>query len=500
MTVTIESSKLSRSVNIESVSPAAALGCIGLFLLPFAAVGVGTAVTGLRHLAQGNWREGLMLTLFGLVFGGFAGVGGTAIVVGRRKLKDQEVLRARHPDQPWLWRPDWASGRISDSSHGTMWVSWAFAVLWNLISVPVGYIGLQAALVQGNPEGFVALFFPLVGLGLLTWATRATLRYRKYGMSRLELGTIPGTIGRSLSGSVRVGTSLQPEDSFQVRLTCIHRVTTRSGKNSSVRESILWQEETRAEGQSSRDSSGMGTRIPVAFAIPSDAQPSEVRNPRDQIVWRLELSANVPGVDYASVFEVPVFRTPESNLRPTQPEARLTESQAAAVADYKQSPESKIVVTSNRRGTEIVFPAARNPGVAVGTTVFMLFWGAMVVALVRYDAPVLFPIVFGLFELLLIVGALQFWFGVSRVTANAGTLVVAQGYFYPVRERTIPVAEIGDVSVKVGMQAGSRPYYDLIVGLKNGRRLTAGRSMRDKPEAEWLALTIKNALGLDPRG
>jgi hypothetical protein len=46
------------------------------------------------------------------------------------------------------------------------------------------------------------------------------------------------------------------------------------------------------------------------------------------------------------------------------------------------------------------------------------------------------------------------------------------------------------------MQAGSRPYYDLIILLKNGKRVTVGRSMRDKREAEWLALTMKNALGL----
>jgi hypothetical protein len=121
--VTIESGKLSRSATVENVSPAAALGCVGMFLLPFAAVGVGSAVTGLRHLAQGNWREGLVLTLFGLIFGGFAGAGGTATVVARRTLKDQEILQARHPDQPWLWRSDWASGRLRDSSQGPMWVS-----------------------------------------------------------------------------------------------------------------------------------------------------------------------------------------------------------------------------------------------------------------------------------------------------------------------------------------------------------------------------------------
>jgi hypothetical protein len=75
-------------------------------------------------------------------------------------------------------------------------------------------------------------------------------------------------------------------------------------------------------------------------------------------------------------------------------------------------------------------------------------------------------------------------------------LVVAQGYFYPGRERTIPTAEISEVSIKVGMQAGSRPYYDLTVVLKNDKQVTAGRALRDKREAEWLALTVRNALGL----
>ncbi len=39
-----------------------------------------------------------------------------------------------------------ASGRIHNSSRGTLWVSWIFAGLWNLISVPVGFLGVWAAL------------------------------------------------------------------------------------------------------------------------------------------------------------------------------------------------------------------------------------------------------------------------------------------------------------------------------------------------------------------
>ena len=46
----------------------------------------------------------------------------------------------------------------------------------------------------------------------------------------------------------------------------------------------------------------------------------------------------------------------------------------------------------------------------------------------------------------------------------------------------------------IGMQAGNVPYYDLEVRLKNAKKVVAGRSVRDKREAEWLAATIKREL------
>ena len=61
-----------------------AMGCIALFLLPFAAVGLITAGSGVLRGLQGNWREGLMLVLFGMVFAGFAAALIAAVIVGRR--------------------------------------------------------------------------------------------------------------------------------------------------------------------------------------------------------------------------------------------------------------------------------------------------------------------------------------------------------------------------------------------------------------------------------
>jgi hypothetical protein len=440
----------------------------------------------------------LFFILFAITFGG-VGFGGILLTLSaRRKLKEQEALKASYPNEPWQWQKDWAAGRIDDTGRGTVWVSWVFATFWNLVSLPVGYVGVRDALQKGNQAGYVALLFPLVGVGLLAWAVRNALRYNKYGISRIELSTIPGTIGRTLTGTVRTNTILQPSDGFQATLTCVRRVTTRNGKNSSTSESILWQEEQTIHGEPTRDAKGQGMRIPVAFRIPRDARACDSSNPNNRVLWRLTLSASVPGVDYDSAFEVPVFRTEASDSPLSEDEERQTRSQAST-AEYKQPIHSRITVTRNRRGTEIVFPAARNPGAAIGSIVFTLLWLAIVWVLFHFKAPMVFPVVFGLFGLLLIFGTLQLCLGVSRIIVDAGALSVATGYLSPGRERRLTMSEIADVSTAIGMQAGSRPYYDVVILRQGGKKLIAGRSVRDKREAEWLAATIRNGLGLGAR-
>jgi hypothetical protein len=143
------------------------LGCLVLFLLPFAGIGVFTAIQALQRAAAGNWKEALFLGLFGLTFGA-VGIGGiAAALAGTRKLKEQSALESRYPDRPWLWRQDWASGRIMDTGRRTVVFAWIFTIFWNLVSLPAGYFGLRTALKEGEYIGFLGLLFPTVGAGLL---------------------------------------------------------------------------------------------------------------------------------------------------------------------------------------------------------------------------------------------------------------------------------------------------------------------------------------------
>ena len=129
-------------------------------------------------------------------------------------------------------------------------------------------------------------------------------------------------------------------------------------------------------------------------------------------------------------------------------------------------------------------------------TVFLVIWWAALALQLYLKVPMVFPIVTGLFGVLITLFALDLWLKVSRVTVASGTLTVASGYVTPGRERTLTTAEIADVGAAIGMQAGKSVYYDVVIRRKNGKKMTAGSSVRDKREAEWLAVTIKQTLGI----
>jgi hypothetical protein len=476
-------------VSAPAARPAAsvlpALGCVVLFLLPFAAGGTFAAVMAVREARSGDWSQAGFLTTFALVFGGVGFGGIAAVIAGRGRAEEALAREARNPDSPWLWRDDWASRQITDTSRTQMWFAWSFAALWNLVSVPSAILGVRAAINEGNRAALVALLFPLVGAGLLIWAVRSTLRYRRYGVSRFELATLPAAVGHALEGTVRTPAGLRPAEGFKVVLSCIRRVTTGSGRGRSTSESVLWQDERRVVA------SGVG--VPVAFAIPPDAAPCDATRSSDRTLWRLVVSAEVPGVDYAATFEVPVFRTAASD-RPRTEEELAVAAQSAVPADYRQPAGSRIQVSTTRRGTEIFYPRARNLGMSAGLTVFLALWTGAVWGTVALHAPLIFPLVFGGFGLLLAFLTLDQWLRVTRVTAGDGTVTVASGWLSPGGERTLRAAEIADVTIKIGAQAGGTPFYDIVIVTTAGKRVGAGGGVRDTREAEWLAGTIRRAV------
>ena len=417
------------------------------------------------------------------------------VLAGGKLLQRQKRFEVEHPNEPWLWREDWAEGRADSKVRASVLAGWAFAILWNLISMPVAFLVLPAAARQKGPIAYIGLIFPIVGISLLVHTIRQTIAFFEFGKTRFEMSPFPGVIGRELKGQIQARFPHSPDHGVHLRLSCVHRVTTNSGNSGSTTESILWRDE--ADVSSGQLYPGpMGTTIPVAFRIPLDAQPTDGRNARDQFVWLLEALAEVPGVDYHDVFEVPVFRTQQT---PAQPEPERF------AADRPTQPVGRpgmvtVRVRQNAEGTEFYFPAARNTNFATSTTVFLLAFSAITYFLI-WHAPIIFPVVFGFFSILLLYISMQLWIGTTRVVIGSA-LTLQAGLLGGGKVRRIPLSEIASISDRITAQQGGGtgvPYYDIELTLQDGKRLTLGHNVRDKNEAAWLVSEMRRLAGLQAK-
>lgn len=207
-------------------------------------------------------------------------------------------------DAPWLARQEWADRRIKDVTTRAAGCLLAFALGWTLLSSGI------AATVLSQSGGFggalFVLIFPAVGLLLVGVGVTLMLRRRRFGIPVFELATLPGVPGETLAGMVRTTGTIDPEGGFLVRLRCLRRTVSGSGKNRRTDETTLWEHEEVMPGAARRAD---GIAIPVAIPLPADARATDASDSDDQVLWRLEVTAAVPGIDFKAQFEVPVFRT-----------------------------------------------------------------------------------------------------------------------------------------------------------------------------------------------
>ena len=470
-----------------------------LFATPFALGGL-FAISQAFYPTQANhgntpyWP----LILFGLVFSS-VGFGLMFLAIYGGKLAGrQQRLQVEHPTEPWLWQADWAQGRATSKTRGTMIGAWIFAIFWNAVSMPIAFLVLPAAAKQKGLGGgvFIALIFPIAGVYLLVRAIRQTIAYFEFGKTYFEMTTLPGVIGRELKGQIQARFPHSPDHGVHLRLSCVHRVTTNSGNSNSTTESILWRDE--ADLSSGQLFPGpAGTTIPVCFHIPLGVQPTEKRSVRDEFVWVLEALADVPGVDYHDIFEVPVFRTQQT---PTQEEANRFATPAPAQPEYRPA-VTTIQVSQNAEGTEFYFPAARNKSFAASSTVFALIFGAISFFLAHH-APFVFTLAFGGFAVLILFISTQQWFGTSRVVMGSGGVTVQSGMLGGGTVQRVALSEIASISDRITAQQGGStgtPYYDIELTLRDGKKITLGRSLRDKHETDWLVQQMQQLAGLLPK-
>jgi hypothetical protein len=430
-------------------------------------------------------RAGLLALkgVFALVFGG---VGFGLLVgarVGGKKLAAEHALRDRFPDEPWRWRPEWANGRIAGSARSAAYVAIGFAVVWNLISLPLLFM-LPGAIAGGNTAAAVGFLFPLIGVGLAAWAIRAWLQLKRFKVATLTLDRLPVALGGRLKGTIRVEAAVPVTAEFRLELACVETRVSGSGKNRRRHERMLWQKQWRVPRHRCQIGTSL-TTIPVDARVPVDQPKTTSDDSSAEIEWRLDVTGECPGPDFWSRFELPVFGTTTEAMpaEPASSAASMTHEGPdlrkldALGIEYKRLPQG---------GEAWTFRRGQNKGAARGLGAFVAIWTAICGALFFLDAPLLFRIVFPLSDALLIWWALSLWLTEYHVTLDRGLLTLTRRGFMARAPIEIPLKWIRSVQAKVGMQAGNKLYYDLEVETTDAKH-TAASSLADHDVASSLA-------------
>ena len=458
---------------------------------------------------RGNFQPGN--PIFGVMFGSvFALIGGGLIyaaIGGYGRLKKQAAIEESNPLSPWLWRTDWANRRAESENKKTELTYWVFCILCNLILIPVvgGLVPKLAA--ARDPRVFLLLGFSLIGVILLINAVRATIRHRRFGNTYFEFNSLPFSLGDRVGGRIQLKLEAQAEHGIDLRLTCVRKVITGTGKSQSTSEVILWQADQNVPSGTVAPGP-LGRAIPVDFTIPSESSITNHDNPSDQILWLLHAQADVPGVDYADDFELPVFK----NAAPAE-SARDSESPASSrvntfgfattrsddVGAVAQPAHTKVIVSMHSGGTEFYFPALRNPGRAAMLFGFTVVWTVMVYVLYHSRAPFFFSIVFGLSDLLLIAGFFHVALGSARIGVANREILSRTGIFGIGPTRRIPVSNVDSIVAVANMRQGGNSenaVHSIRLRTKDGRKFTLADEIASRQEARWIVSQIETLASL----
>ena len=465
----------------------------------------------------------------------FAIIGGGLIFgscYGYTLQKKQAAREQAQPGSPWLWREDWAAGRATGKNRASARGWWVAAVLLNMLFLPMTLGTLGRALQLHDPAYLLPAGLELLALLTTIGAVRATLRAQRFGQAYFELASLPFSPGGRVAGAIHLhldsNTAHGPAHGMDLKLTCFRRVVTGSGDNRSSQQVPLW--ETSKNVPAAAFSPGpLDTAVPVEFQLPPDAFQTDHESLSDQVYWRLEASANMPGVDYHDEFELPVFRTSASaatsnsfasnafpgdslvsgrlaaGARPIVSFARSNTTIGELSNEVAEPARHRVVVEDSPAVLQFHFRAARNPGRALLVVILAAAVSALFYALLQHQrqTPLFAFVVVGLLEFFLILAVVHTALTATRITVENGANGARISWRHSIlgigRTRDSAISEVDSIVPLTGIQQASSSgstQYSVRLKTKAGQNYTLIDEIESREEARWIVAQIEKRAGL----
>lgn len=434
-----------------------------------------------------RWEMQAFKAIFALTFPAVgAGLVFGSLLAGRSSRK-QAALRKLYPEEPWLWREDWAAGSIPDARR-----KWAIALhaytLWS--GLIVGTLVLSTAMCgafQNEKSSWLVMIF--VGLWLLPAAfTLRRVRHRRMtGGVCFEPANVPAIPGASLDGFLVLNKPLPIRSIAEISLKCERSATTQRGSEQSTSTETVWtHQEIIPVDSMTRDVSGF--RIPVHFAIPNNV-PETSRDAEGSIkhVWGLDFK--VPGTPIRSVFELPVFHVggAPAVISSGEPwpsdEEEMVEDLPARLAARRIRAE----FAGDGIPVSLICPPGRNRAALVFFFLFNTLWTAAAVFLIVQQAPLIFRLVWPLSALGIWCAVI--WLLLHKRTATFGPagLVVKNQLGPKSWTVTLGKSAISGFEYDTNMSSNNTKYYRVRARGGDNRLTTVADGITESATAATLA-------------
>jgi len=235
--------------------------------------------------------------------------------------------------------------------------------------------------------------------------------------------------------------------------------------------------------------------VPEGLAA-SDANPDS----DDYFLWRLNVSAQVEGIDLDRDYEIPVYPTAQRSSGLSQvslDEARIAQSKLDAVAI-----RALMRTSFDAAGRAMLYPAGRNLGTGGGASLFgAVFFAAGWFLLTRASEAFMgaaFLIVGGV---ILLSGLYQLGNSLRVYQSGDRLLTERRLLGVAVRRQGMRSSEITGFRKQSTMQSQSggkhTMYYKVLAVARDGRQMVVGEGFRGASQADSAIGYIAREFGLD---
>ena len=431
-------------------------------------------------------------SIFLFVFGGF-GLG--LMIFVWRAPPEKDAASPAYRDAPWLLNDSWQTPVVRSSSKNAMWLAWGFAAFWNLISAPLPFVLYEEVTRKENYLALIGLLFPLVGIGLLVWAIRRTLEWRRFGPAPVTLDPFPGSIGGHVGGTIDLNMPFDPNARFELTLNNLHSYMSGSGSDRSRREEAEWQDTIAAYAEPGTN----GTRLIFRFDVPEGLNPSDAEQDDSYYIWRLNLRAELPGTDIDRSYDIPVYATAAQSQHLSDRAAQQARTAQNAIDD--ESVGEIIRIRNGISGKQLFYPMGRHVGPAIGgVLVGVIFAGAGWWLLVE-EGQTIFGGVFASVGSLIGIFCLYLMLNSFEVTQQAGEIrTVRRLLGIPISRQQMHQNSFVSFEKKSTMksQSGGKHiiYYSIYAVDRQGEKMLLGEGFKGDSEARAAIRVFSRELGL----